>query len=167
LREKIGRRGAPQFKYFNSFTDAERDSVDVLICDEAHRIRDTSNNRFTRKEKQSNLRQIEELLNVAKAAVFFIDDDQVVRPNEVGSISYIKQYAKENNCNVLEYELDIQFRCGGSESFVNWIDNTLDIKKTPNIIWSKDEAFDFQIFGSPKEVEKRSWKKPRRDTPPG
>lgn len=154
LREKIGRRGAPQFKYFNSFTEADYNSVDVLICDESHRIRDTSNNRFTRKEKQSHLKQIEELLNVAKVAVFFIDDDQVVRPNEVGSVSYIQDYAKRYNCNILEHELDIQFRCGGSEAFVNWIDNTLDIKKTPNIIWSKDEAFDFKIFGSPEDVEK-------------
>jgi len=154
LREKIGRRGAPQFKYFNSFTEAEFNSVDVLICDESHRIRDTSNNRFTRKERQSNLKQIEELLDVSKVAVFFIDDDQVVRPNEVGSVDYIKDYAQKKNCNILEYELDIQFRCGGSEAFVNWVDNTLDIKKTPNVMWSKDEAFDFQIFESPLEVEK-------------
>ena len=154
LREKIGRRGAPQFKYFNSFTEAEFNSVDVLICDESHRIRETSNNRFTRKERQSNLRQIEELLNVSKVAVFFIDDDQVVRPNEVGSVDYIKDYAQKKNCNILEYELEIQFRCGGSEAFVNWVDNTLDVKKTPNVMWSKDEAFDFQIFESPFEVEK-------------
>ena len=71
LMEKIGRRGAPQFKYFNSFIEAEFNSVDVLICDESHRIRETSNNRFTRKERQSNLKQIEELLNVAKVAVLF------------------------------------------------------------------------------------------------
>lgn len=117
LREKIGKRGAPQFKYFNSFTEAEFNSVAVLICDELHRIREPSNIRFTRKERQSNLKQIEELLNVSKVAVFFIDDDQVVRPNEVGSVDYIKDYAQKNNCNILEYELDIQFRCGGSEAF--------------------------------------------------
>lgn len=71
----------------------------------------------------------------------------------MGSVSYIKDYAEKNNCNILEYGLDIQFRCGGSQAFVNWIDNTLDIKKTPNIIWSKDEAFDFQIFESPEKLE--------------
>jgi len=161
LREKIGRRGSPQFKYFNSFTEAEFNSVDILICDEAHRIRDTSNNRFTKKEKQSKLKQIEELLNVAKVVVFFIDDDQVVRPNEVGSVRHIKDYAIRNNCNIFEYQLEIQFRCGGSEAFVNWVDNTLDIKKTPNIIWSKDESFDFKIFESPGEVEEAIMEKAR------
>jgi hypothetical protein len=154
LREKIGRRGSPQFKYFNSFMAAEPNSVDVLICDEAHRIRDTSNNRFTRKDNQSKLKQIEELLNVAKVAVFFIDDEQVVRPNEVGSVSHIKDYTARNKCDIFEYQLEIQFRCGGSEAFINWIDNTLEIKRTPNIIWSKDESFDFRIFESPEEVEK-------------
>ena len=36
------------FLYFNSFMTAERNGIDVLICDEAHRIRETSVNRFTR-----------------------------------------------------------------------------------------------------------------------
>lgn len=36
LRKIIGARGAAQFKYFNSYSDAERDVVDVLISDEAH-----------------------------------------------------------------------------------------------------------------------------------
>jgi len=35
------------FKYFNQFVDAEQNSLDVLICDEAHRIRETSANRYT------------------------------------------------------------------------------------------------------------------------
>ncbi|WP_193319097.1 DNA/RNA helicase domain-containing protein [Nonomuraea phyllanthi] len=33
--------------YFSSFTDAEPNGLDVLICDEAHRIRETSTNCFT------------------------------------------------------------------------------------------------------------------------
>lgn len=154
LRSKIGQRGVPQFKYFNSFTNAEPNSVDVLICDEAHRIRESSNNRFTKKDKRSNLKQIDELINASKVAVFFIDDDQVVRPNEVGSVSHIKKYARKLNCNVLEYELEIQFRCGGSEDFINWLDNTLNINRTANIIWSKDEAFEFGICDSPEDLER-------------
>ena len=29
-------------KYFNQFMEAEKNGLDVLICDEAHRIRETS-----------------------------------------------------------------------------------------------------------------------------
>ena len=46
LRKIIGSRGAVQFKYFNSYAAAQPDEIDVLIADESHRIRKTSNNRL-------------------------------------------------------------------------------------------------------------------------
>ena len=154
LRKIIGTRGAVQFKYFNSYMQAEPNEIDVLICDEAHRLRSSSNSMYTPKNSRSNLAQIEELIRVAKVIVFFIDDDQVVRPNEIGSIDYIKKYAQKNRCRVIEFELETQFRCSGSDGFVNWVNNTLGIRKTANIIWSsKQEIFDFQIFSYPDSLE--------------
>jgi len=153
LRKIIGLRGAVQFKYFNSYSGAENNEVDVLIADEAHRIRETSYSRYTPRDKRLGIPQIGELINVAKIAVFFIDDDQIVRPQEMGSVQYIKEYAKEKDCKIFEYELETQFRCNGSDAFVNWINNTLGIKRTANIIWNQREEFDFKIFGNPKELE--------------
>jgi DUF2075 family protein/phage repressor protein C with HTH and peptisase S24 domain len=153
LREIIGTRGSAQFKFFNSYSGAEFNVIDILIADEAHRIRSTSNSRFTPRIKRTNLPQIEELLHASKVAVFFIDDDQVVRPNEIGSTEYIKENALKNNCKIYEYELEAQFRCNGSDAFVNWINNTLSIKRTANVIWDQHEEFDFKIFNSPLELE--------------
>ena len=153
LRKIIGSRGSVQFKYFNSYTQAEHNIVDVIIADEAHRIRDTSNSRFTPRIKGSKLSQIEELLQTSKVAVFFIDDKQVVRPNEIGSVKYIKQNANKNGCKVFEYELEAQFRCNGSDAFVNWINNTLGVERTANVIWDQREEFDFKIFPSPLDLE--------------
>ena len=153
MRKIIGNRGSVQFKFFNSYMGAEPNSVDVLISDEAHRIRKTSNNRYTPKPKQSNLAQIDELLQAAKVAVFFIDDVQVVRPDEVGSVLYIKEAALQHDCQVFEYELDAQFRCSGSDAFVNWINNTLGIRRTANVLWEGDSNFDFNIVSSPQELE--------------
>ena len=153
LRKIIGTRGSIQFKYFNSYMDAERNAVDVLICDEAHRIRKVSHNRYTSKEDRSNLPQIQELLSSSKVCVFFIDQDQVVRPDEIGSVDYIKNSAKENNCAVHEYELEVQFRCSGSDAFVNWVNNTLGIHPTANAIWSGKDEFDFRIFQSLESLE--------------
>lgn len=153
LRKKIGSRGAIQFKYFNSYTDAEHDAVDVLVCDESHRLRKESHNRFTPKSKRSGLPQIQELLNASRVGVYFIDQDQVVRPDEVGSVSHIKDFAEKNDCNIYEYELEAQFRCSGSDAYVNWINNTLGIRRTANSIWSGEEAFDFRIFNSPEDLE--------------
>ena len=154
LRNIIGTRGAVQFKFFNSYTQAEPNVIDVLISDEAHRIRETSNGRFTRKDKRSNKPQIQELLDASKVCVFFIDDKQGVRPNEIGSSSYIREHAMRNKCRLYEYQLETQFRCAGSDSFVSWVNNTLGIERTANVIWDESEEFDFQILNSPEELEK-------------
>jgi DUF2075 family protein len=154
LRRIIGPRGASQFKYFNSYSDAECNEIDVLIADEAHRIRATSYNRFTPKTKRLDTPQIGELMNASKVAVFFIDDNQVVRPGEIGSVQYIKDFAVKSNCKVFEYELEAQFRCNGSDAFVNWVNNTLGIKRTANVIWDQYEEFDFKVFESPAALEK-------------
>jgi len=153
LRNIIGNRGSVQFKYFNSYAAAQANEIDVLIADESHRIRKTSNSRFTAAANRSNLEQIEELLRAAKVCVFLIDDVQVVRPNEIGSVEYIQQHAQAMNCNVFEYELEAQFRCSGSDAFVNWIDNTLGIRRTANVLWEANESFDFKIIDSPQVLE--------------
>jgi len=153
LRSKIGNRGSGQFKYFNSYAQIDRNEIDVLICDEAHRLRETSNSRFTRKEKRSKTSQIEELINACKVSVFFIDEDQVVRPNEIGSFEYIRKAARDSSCRLVEYELEAQFRCGGSDAFVKWVENTLGIKRNQHILWSQNENFDFQIMESPQALE--------------
>lgn len=58
------------FKYFNSFIEAEPNSIEVLICDEAHRIRDKSANRFTPAAKRTGRLQVDELISVARVPVF-------------------------------------------------------------------------------------------------
>lgn len=154
LRAVIGSRGAIQFKYFNSYGAAERDAVDVVICDEAHRIRETSNSRFTRKEKLSRKPQIQELLDASKVAVFLVDDKQVVRPGEIGSAEYIRLAAADDGCRLFEYELEAQFRCAGSEGFVAWVDNTLELARTANVLWDPEDDFDFRMLPSPASVER-------------
>lgn len=153
LWELLGTRSRPVFRYFNSYTDAEFDSLDVLVCDEAHRIRETSNSRFTPKDKRRSRPQIHELMAAAKVAVFLVDDKQVVRPNEIGSSDYIRKQAADLGAEINEYELEVQFRCAGSDGFVNWINNTLGIEKTANVLWDGAEGFDFQIFDSPLALE--------------
>lgn len=154
LREIVGSHSPAQFKYFNSYMNAECGSVPVIICDEAHRIRQTSNTRFTRINQKSNKAQIDEILYAGKICVFFIDDHQAVRPNEIGSSEYIRQHALGYRFEVWESELKAQFRCLGSASFMNWVDNTWDIERTPNILWQAEkEEFDFKIVESPEEIE--------------
>src|SRR6478752_5808175 len=94
-----------------------------------------------------------ELLRAAKVAVFFIDDRQIVRPNEIGSSVHIKERAASIQADVSEYELEIQFRCAGSDGFINWINNTLGIERTANVLWDGAEGFDFRIMPTPQALE--------------
>jgi len=154
VREIVGSRASQQIKYFNGYASAETNIVDVMVCDEAHRIRETSNSRFTPRAKRSKDPQINELINASKTTVFFIDDDQAVRSNEIGSSNYIRAYAQQKGCVIFDYELEAQFRCAGSDAFVNWVNNTLQIKRTANVLWgADDQTFDFRICSSPQELE--------------
>jgi hypothetical protein len=153
LWDIVGSRSRATFKYFNSYGQAQFNEIDVLICDESHRIRETSNSRYLKKELRSTKAQIREMLDASKVTVFFIDDRQIVRPNEIGSTRHIQQHAQAVHAEVSEYELEIQFRCAGSDGFVNWIDNTLGIRRTANVLWDGADGFDFQISPSPESLE--------------
>ncbi|PYT87360.1 MAG: peptidase S24 [Acidobacteria bacterium] len=153
IREIVGTRGAAQVRYFNSYMGADANVIDVMIADEAHRIRETSNNRFTPKVKQSKLSQIQELLKASRTSVFFIDDNQIVRPGEIGSTDYIKAEAEKLHCDVCEFELEAQFRCAGSDAFVSWVNNTLGIQRTPHVMWNQAHEFDFRIMPTPQALE--------------
>ncbi len=155
LRKIIGKKGEEKFTYFMHAAKVKKNSLDVLIADEAHRIRKTSNIRYTKKEDRTDRPQIEELLDAAKVPVFFLDDRQAVSPDDTGSLDSIRKAVAARGMGILEYELPGQFRCAGSDSFVQWVNNTLEIERTPNVMWNpNDEAFDFQVMGSPQEVEK-------------
>lgn len=153
LRKIIGRRGADKFRYFNSYMSEAPDALDVLVCDESHRIRRMSANRYTKAADRSDRPQLDELLSVARVGVYFIDDVQVVRPDEIGSSKLIREHATRAGALVHEYKLEAQFRCAGSDAFVNWVDNTLGLRRTANVIWEGDERFDFRIMPSPEATE--------------
>lgn len=153
LRKVIGTRGQVQFNYFNSYGQARPNEIDVLICDEAHRIRETSDSRYTPREKRSIKPQIYELLDAARVGVFFIDDRQGVRPNEIGTSEYIRERAAAGRCRVFDFELEVQFRCAGSDAFVKWVNNTLGLERTASVLWDPSDDFDFQIYESPQALE--------------
>jgi len=153
LRNRLGTRAGALFKYFNNFTKAEPGEFDVIVCDEAHRIRASSNHRFTRVADHSDRRQIDELVQSAKVSVFFIDDLQVVRPGEVGSTDLIRAGADDNGADWSEFTLETQFRCGGSDTYVRWVANTLELDRTPDVMWNTGEEFDFDVVDSVEELD--------------
>ena len=156
LRKIAGAR-SPQvqklFSYFNSFMSAERNSLDVIICDEAHRIRETSANRYTKADLRTGTPQLHELLNVARVPVFLLDSNQVVRKGETGTPDYIESEAMSMGLNVIRLDLDGQFRCGGSRLYENWLNGVLNLDHSENISWTKDPNFNVFVAESPEEIE--------------
>ncbi len=155
MRRIVGTQAAAQFKYFNlnKKGDIPANQFDAIILDEAHRIRESSRDRFTPVHAWSGKPQVEELVNITRVSAFFIDDRQIVRPGEVGSSELIRAAAEKVGANLLEFELDAQFRCGGSDGFVNWVDNTLGIRRTANVLWKKNNPYEFRIVDSVQELE--------------
>lgn len=152
VRKIVGIRASKLFKFFNSFSTTGENEIDVLICDEAHRIRKTSESRYTRRELRQGMPQIDELIRVAKVVIFFIDDYQIVRPTEVGSTKMIKEAAERFGAEIFDFELKTQFRCSGSDGYLNWIDNILGVRETANQMLTKSEKMEFKIFDSPQAL---------------
>ncbi len=134
------------FKGSGSYVDTRPDQFDALIVDEAHRLNEKSG-------LYSNLgtNQIKEIIIASRLAVFFIDEDQQVTLKDIGTKNEIRKWAQKSNCIIHEYELPSQFRCNGSDGYLAFIDNLLQIRETANIDL-KDIDYDFRVVDSPNEL---------------
>ena len=156
LRQVAGHR-APRvrslFKYFNQFMTAERNGLDVLILDEAHRIRRTSVDRYTRAELRSDRPQLDELIAAARVPVFLLDQEQTVRPGEMGSVEEIAAHCERLGLRYHVVRLDGQFRCGGSEEYVQWVHRLLGLADGEPVPWPGDPTMQLRVAESPEELE--------------
>jgi len=142
------------FAYFNQFMTAVPNDLDCLILDEAHRTRETSVDRYTRKEVRANARpQVVELLNAARVPVFLLDEYQVMRPGEMGTVEDIEAHARVEAIVVERVDLAEQFRCGGSELYVDWVLRILGMREGGPIPWTGDDNFQVSVVDSPGEIE--------------
>jgi len=82
------------FKGSSSFVDARPNTFEALIIDEAHRLKDSTAFMYQGEN------QIEDIINATKTAIFFIDNDQVIRPEDIGTVPEIKRIAKEHNAQI-------------------------------------------------------------------
>ncbi|SEQ88575.1 hypothetical protein SAMN04487983_100912 [Streptomyces sp. yr375] len=141
------------FKYFNSFMTTEKNSLGALICDEAHRIRETSANRYTRAALRTGRAQIDELIDVAQVPVFFLDEHQVVRPGEMGTVDEIRAATARRGIDCHVVLLESQFRCGGSDAYLRWVVRLLGLEPGGPVVWQPDDRMQLLVADSPGELE--------------
>jgi len=134
------------FSGSGSYHTLPANTYDCLVVDEAHRLNAKSG-------MFSNLgeNQIMEIIRASKFSVFFIDEDQKVTLKDIGSKEEIRHWAESQGASVTELALESQFRCNGSDGYLAWLDNTLQIRPTANETL-EDLGFDFRVFGNPKEL---------------
>ena len=152
---KGNRRTSNLFAYFNGFMDSQRNAIDALVLDEAHRLRQSSANRFTRASLRTGRSQVDELVSAARVPVFLLDEHQIVRPGEMGSVAEIRAYAEEHGHHVVEVSLDDQFRCGGSASYIEWVLRLLDLEPGGPALWAGDADFQLLVADTPSALEYR------------
>ncbi len=132
--------------YYNKELTQSKQEFQTAIIDEAHRISKTP----PPMQKKLENTLVEEIISKTQLSVFFTDDLQMIRPNDIGSYSHVKEVANRLGCQLYEYELDAQFRCAGSEGYLNWLDDVLAIRNTANASgWENLDDLEFHILDDP------------------
>ncbi len=131
------------FRGSGAFIETDKNEFDALIVDEAHRL-----NKHSGLFGNLGENQIKEIIAASKFSVFFIDEDQRVTLKDIGRKQEIEIWASRAGANVTELELNSQFRCNGSEGYLSWLDNLLQIRETANDDIG-DIEYDFSIVDSP------------------
>ena len=135
------------FKGSGCYTEAPMNSVGTILADEAHRLNEKSGMFQNMGENQ-----IKEIIHASRCSVFFIDESQRVTTRDIGSIAEIEKWAERENSEVIKMELVSQFRCNGSDGYLAWIDDVLQIRNTSNYDLEGID-YDIRICDSPKEME--------------
>ena len=115
-----------------------------LLVDESHRLC-----------KHYGHNQIEDIIRSSQINVFFIDEDQRVTVKDLGTVDAIKHFAEIYHSKIIDdpsLTLKSQFRCNGSDGYMQFLDNVLGIRETPNT--SLDGLdYDIRIFDSPTKMK--------------
>ena len=134
------------FKGSASFSNTGYNVYDVLIVDEAHRLVERSQY----EKKGSN--QIENIIRSAKCSIFFIDENQRVKFTDYGTVDHILEYATKFGAEVYSDQLASQFRCNGSDGYLAWLDDVLEIRETANYDFEGID-FEFKVLDSPAALQ--------------
>lgn len=134
------------FQGSGRYVDCLRNQFDTLIIDEAHRL-----NMKSGMFQNIGENQVKEIIEASKCSIFFIDEDQKVTFKDIGTKEEIKKQAILAGAEIIEMELSSQFRCNGSDGYLAFVDNLLQIKQTANTE-IHDLDYEFKVFDNPTEL---------------
>lgn len=118
-------------------------SYDCLIVDEAHRLVKKMYGDWNGEN------QVKECINASLLTVFLLDEDQAVTTKDIGSVQEISKWCEELGSTIImreETKLTSQFRCNGSDAFIQFIDNLLQRKEESIAVPLSELNYDFRLF---------------------
>ena len=121
---------------------------DCLIVDEAHRLVKQMYRDYSGKN------QVMECINASYLTIFLIDEDQRITTKDIGSIDEINKWANCLNSRVImndELILKSQFRCNGSDEYIQFVNNLLQIGETVDVDF-KELNFDLRVYDNPNKM---------------
>ncbi len=131
-------------------SDVTKKRYDLLIVDEAHRLRrrinltnfpsyDSTNKKL---KLPKNATQLDWILSSSRQQIFFYDKGQSVVPGDVRPEDFQK-------LNAVRYELTSQMRVEGGEDYLRFIDDLLELK---DVSAYKPVNYEFKIYGDIREM---------------
>lgn len=111
-----------------------QEKYDLLIVDEAHRLRQYKNIGWRGAFKKNNEKlglndnrnELDWIIANSKNQVFFYDSAQSVKPSDIESSNF---YNLINDPNTLNFELKSQMRVEGGINYIEFVDELLNIKR--------------------------------------
>lgn len=127
-------------------SDVVKNQYDILIVDEAHRLKQRKNITNYKSHDDVNIKlgldkqatELDWVIESSKHQIFLYDPNQSVRPSDVHQDLF-------KNMNTFRYDLRTQVRVEGGESYINFIDKLFDLQK---VSMQNFENYDFKVYDS-------------------
>lgn len=144
------KRELPVQDLFTTFAEVAKSSraaknrMDLVVADEAHRLWKHRRMKYPsgKIEWLTDRPMIEEVVDASLVTAFFLDDNQSVRSGEIGRSEHIEAQARAMGVEVVRFELDAQFRCAGSSSYVRWVEGLVGHVDGNDLAWRDDGAYE-------------------------
>jgi DUF2075 family protein/SOS-response transcriptional repressor LexA len=125
-----------------------KEKYDLLIIDEAHRLRQYKNISWMGAFKKNNQKlglddtgnELDWIIANSKNQIFFYDQAQSVKPSDIPAEHFAELL---NDKQTLQLELKSQMRVQGGNNYIEFVDELLNVKRTKS---SKYIASDYELF---------------------
>ena len=133
-----------------SDTFKSNDKYDLLIVDEAHRLRQYKNIGWMGAFKKNNQKlglsdkgtELDWIIANSKNQIFFYDSAQSVKPSDIDSLNFIKLL---NEKDTLLLNLKSQMRVKGGNNYIQFVDDLLQVKRNETTRY-QEEKYEIFVF---------------------